>query len=91
MKNFIFTPENLLNNLYRLGAWSSYGLACEALKYYFPDYKDKAEKHEQDIKLEVELLESLGCFDWQGLIIKYHKEIGYKRELLSNKEMVNEY
>ena len=73
---FVFTPDNLLDNIQRLGAWSSYGLASEALQHYFP------EEYENDksvsVQREVELLEKIDCTFWSDVVIKYHKEIGYK-------------
>jgi len=87
-QNFIFTPDNLLDNLDKLGAWSSYGLACEAFEYYFPEYKEKRDKNKDDIYFELKLLERLRCNNWQCAIIKYHKEIGYKN---FREGMVNEY
>ena len=38
---FLFTPENLLENLHKLGPWSAYGLASVALQHYFPDEYDE--------------------------------------------------
>ena len=86
--SFIFTPENLLDNLEQLGAWSSYGLASSALQHYFPEeYEDESASTER----EVELLAKLGGTYWQDAIIKYHKEIGYKPQVLSNTDYVNAY
>jgi len=75
-KKIKFTPKNLIKNIKKLGAWSVYGLASEALQYYFPDEYDEHDFCES--KREVELLESLGCNYWQDVVIKYQKEIGYK-------------
>jgi hypothetical protein len=76
MEEFIFTAENLLNNLDKLGGWSSYGLAIEALQHYFPNKYD--EFGDCDIDTELELMKKLECNNWQDIIIKYHKEVGYK-------------
>jgi len=73
--SFIFTEENLLTNLDKLGTWSAYGLASEALEYYFPDSYDK--NGNCDTIQEVELLSKLDCNYWQDAIIKYHNEVGY--------------
>ncbi len=89
MENFNFTPENLLENIDKLGAWSSYGLAQHALDHYFPGEYD--EWGWCGIDREVELLEKLDCKGWQDVIIKYHKEVGYSEGVLSNKLFVNEY
>jgi len=40
-KRFKFTPKNLLKNLNKLGPWSSYALAVDALMHYFPDEYDE--------------------------------------------------
>lgn len=86
--DFIFTPENLLDNLHKLGAWSSYGLASIALQHYFPEEYDQNDGC--DTNREVELLEKLGVNYWQDAIVKYHKEIGYEAHRLSNTMYVNE-
>lgn len=86
--DFIFTPENLLDNLDKLGAWSSYGLASIALQHYFPEEYDQNDGC--DTNREVELLEKLGVHYWQDAIVKYHKEIGYEAHRLSNAMYVNE-
>ena len=85
-EKFVFTSENLLDNLDKLGAWSSYGLAIEALAYYFPDRY--GEDNMLNTEIEVELMEKLGCNNWQCIIEKYHKEVGYKN---FNPEFVNEF
>jgi hypothetical protein len=76
-KHFIFqfTPKNLLTNLDKLGPWSAYGLAREALKYYYPSFYD-LDGH-CEISKELELVKSLGCEDWDDVVAKYHKEVGY--------------
>ena len=86
---FIFTTENLLANLDKLGAWSAYGLASEALQYYFPDSYD--ENGDCDTMREAELLTELGCKYWQDAIIKYHNEVGYIAPNGFNPMCVNEY
>jgi len=86
---FLFTPENLLDNLDKLGAWSSYGLASEALQYYFPDAYD--EDGYCDTLEEVKLLNKLGCKYWQDAIVKYHTEVGYVSPNGFNPDAVNEF
>lgn len=86
MKEFIFTSENLLDNLDKLGPWSNYGLSTEALQFYFPKEYDEDGDCFDGIEKEVELCRKLGCKNWTELIIKYHKEIGYK---CFNPEYVN--
>lgn len=76
MKAFVFTPEDLLKNIHKLGGWSAYGLAREALMHYFPNEYD--EEGSCDTQREVELLHKLGCKWWSDAIKKYHKEVGYK-------------
>lgn len=77
MKEFVFTPENLLANIHKLGPWSCYGLASDALRHYFPEeYED--EDNQPSTLHECSLLEKLGCEYWQDAVVKYHKEVGYK-------------
>ena len=73
--DFIFTADNLMENIDKLGPWSAYGLAGEALQYYFPNEYD--ENGYCDTDREIELLHSLGCKYWQDAIKKYHREVGY--------------
>ena len=86
---FKFTPKNLIKNLDKLGAWSSYGLASSALQHYFP--KEYSEDKYTSTQREVKLLEKLGCNYWQDVIIKYHTEVGYKAPELANTDYVNAY
>ncbi len=72
---FVFTPENLIENLDKLGAWSSYGLASIALQHYFPD---EYEPESPSTSREAELLEKLGFEFWGDVVVKYHNEVGYK-------------
>ena len=88
---FNFTPENLLDNLDKLGAWSCYGLASNALRYYFPDEYDDDGEFEPSVQLEVELMDLIGCEFWTDAIIKYHKAVGYSAHVLSNTDFVNAY
>ena len=84
-----FTPENLIENIQVLGAWSAYGLASEALEYYYPlAYKDN--DCILGVRREVELLNKLYCYSWQDIIIKYQNEVGYNCKEF-NKDLVNEY
>jgi hypothetical protein len=86
---FQFTPDNLLENLHRLGPWSSYGLAVTALMYYFPDeYDENGYCH---TRREIELMVKIGCKFWHDAIIKYHNEVGYVAPDGFNKSLVNEY
>jgi hypothetical protein len=86
---FLFTPGNLLENLEKLGPWSAYGLAVEALQHYFPDAYDEDEYC--DTAKEVEMLYKLGCNSWQDAIIKYQKEVGYVAPNGFNPGAVNEF
>jgi len=74
-EQFLFTPQNLIANIDKLGAWSAYGLASYALKHYFPDEYD--EDGYCEVNTEVALLEKLSCTSWIDVIIKYEKEVGY--------------
>jgi hypothetical protein len=88
MKTFTFTPENLIDNIDKLGRWSAYGLAVDALQHYFPDdYED--EDNAPDVEQEVKLLDKSGCQYWHDLVVKYHKEVGYKGPF--NPDAVNEF
>jgi hypothetical protein len=75
---FLFTKENLIENISKVGVWSAYGLAQEALRYYFPDEYEEDGECLGGVQRELELLEKLGCNSWQEVIIKYHREVGYK-------------
>jgi len=86
-KTFRFTPANLIANLDKLGAWSSYGLAETALKHYFPYEYD--EDGYAPIETELRLMKELNCDNWQDAIIKYHNEVGYKGRF--NPKGVNQY
>ena len=88
-ENFPFTPENLLSNLDKIGAWSSYGLASYALQHYFPE--EYSEDGYTSTEREVELLHKLGCNYWQDAIKKYHKEVGYTTNNLCDTDYVNAY
>lgn len=86
---FVFTSENLIENIHKLGAWSSYGLAEMALKHYFPNEFD--EDGNCDIDREIELMGKLGCDTWHDAIIKYQKEVGYDAPDGFNPKAVNQY
>lgn len=88
-ETFVFTPDNLLDNLEKLGAWSSYGLASSALKHYFPEEYD--EDGYCDTLKECELLGRLGCNTWQDVIAKYQNEVGYDAPDGFNPLAVNQY
>lgn len=85
----IFNAANLIDNLDKLGGWSSYGLASSALQYYFPEEYDEGGYCE--VLREIELLDKLGCRYWQDVITKYHNEVGYTDAALSNTDCVNEF
>jgi len=87
--SFFFTPENLLSNLDKLGPWSTYGLAVEALQYYFPDSYD--ENGYCDSMEEVKLLDKLECQYWSDAVVKYQNEVGYVRPNGFNPDAVNEF
>ena len=83
-----FTPENLIENLPNIGPWSAYGLASSAIQHYFPEIYD--EYNYCEVEKEVEKMKYMGFDYWHDVIKKYHEEIGYTMEELSNKEYVNE-
>lgn len=84
-KKHVFTRENLLESLDKLGPWSTYFLAVQSLQHYFPD----CDFEENSVEQDVQKLRELGCDTWQDAIIKYHTEIGYKGPLVTT--FVNEY
>jgi hypothetical protein len=82
-----FTPENLIENIQVLGAWSAYGLASEALEYYYPsEYKDN--DCILGARREIELLNKLDCDSWHDVVIKYQNEVGYNCKEF-DKDLVN--
>ncbi len=86
-ESFQFTPENLLENIHKVGGWSIYGLASEALEHYFPDeYKDGT----CDSLTESKLLRSMGFSTWDEVVTKYHEEVGYQADGAFNPRAVNE-
>ena len=85
----IITPKNLIENLNKIGPWSAYGLAIEALQHYFPNEYDENGDCILGSKREIELLEDIDCNSWQDAIIKYQKEVGFKCKEF-NGDCVNE-
>lgn len=77
-ETFIFTTYNLIDNLDKLGPWSSYGLASMALEHYFPGIEEL--EGLELIEAECLCLEIMGFEYWDDVIKKYHTEIGYKPE-----------
>lgn len=91
MGGFLFTPENLLDNLDKLGGWSSYGLACIALAHYFPDlYDDEDGRSGPDVLEECKLIDQLGCRTWHDVIVKFQTEVGYDAPHGFNPKFVND-
>lgn len=88
-QKLIITSDNLIENIDKIGAWSIYGLATEALKHYFPHEYD--ENDNCDTYREVELLRELDLDYWQDVVIKYQKEVGYKAPYGFNPDAVNEF
>lgn len=93
MEQFIFTPDNIIENIKRVGPWSAYGLASSALQYYFPDEYDEDGNCIGEVQREIDLCRSLGCTYWQDVIIKFEKEIGYNVTNPNgfHSEAINEY
>lgn len=85
----IFTPQNLIENISKLGAWSAYGLAIEALQYYFSNEYDINGDCKGGTQREAELVTELNLNSWQDVIIKYQNEVGYKCKEF-NPQVVNE-
>lgn len=82
-------PKTLIKNLPKIGPWSTYGLASEALQHYFPEAYD--EDGYCSAYNEIQLLPLLGCEYWEDVVIKYQKEVGYKAPNGFNPKAVNEY
>ena len=83
------TTQNLIENLPKLGNWSIFSLAEQALRHYFPSEFDENDYCETS--RVVELMHELGCKTWNEVIEKYHTEVGYKPEGgVFNVEAVNE-
>lgn len=85
---FVFTPDNLLDNLHRVGYKSTYGLASIAIAHYYPEIGELEDPIFR-INKEVAAIEKLGCKTWEDVITKYHTEVGYKGPFKT--ESVNEY
>jgi hypothetical protein len=87
MKEFKFTPENLFDNLDRLGGWSMYALAEEAMFHYFPNLK-RIKSPGKQIQRMCEISNEYGMDWWIDWIILYHLDVGYKN---FNSDYVNGY
>jgi hypothetical protein len=85
---FVFTPENLIDNLDKVGPWSMYALASMALEHYFPNEYPPCIESPSTAR-EAELLEKMGLKYWDDLVVKFAKEVGYKEPF--NPEYVNEF
>lgn len=87
---FLFTPENLIENIDKLGAWSSYGLAEQAIEHYHPEClgMEGMEKLNYISNLKCNGEENT---HWQDWIIKYQKEVGYNAPNGFNPKCVNKY
>lgn len=70
---FVFTPENLLDNLEKLGPWSAYGLAEEAIHHYHPEISEI-----EDTLKRIQAQAAVSPGGWHDWIVKYHKEVGYE-------------
>lgn len=89
MEQFIFTPENLIENIEKIGAWSSWCLAETALQHYFPEEFD--DDGNCDVQREIELCDKIGCKYWHDVIVKFQKEVGYNTPNGFDTDYVNEY
>lgn len=88
---FQFTPENLLDNIDRLGPWSLYALAETALEYYHPSLKRYAHDPLKLLERQMHFMEKDGMKYWSDVIIKFQKEVGYYAPDGFNRSAVNEY
>lgn len=84
--DIVFTTDNLIENIKYLGTWSAYGLATEALQHYYPESYDN--DGYCSTEKEIELLKRLNCKSWHDIVVKYHKEVGYKGKF--NPDAVNQ-
>ena len=75
MSKFQFTPDNIIDNIDKIGPWSAYGLAVTALQHYYPDEYD--EDGNCPVIRECQLMDELGCVYWHDLIKKFQYEVGY--------------
>jgi hypothetical protein len=71
------TAENLFENMDRLGPWSLYTLAEEAMFYYFP-YLKRIKDPAKQIGRMCEISNEYGIVTWMDWIILYHIDVGYK-------------
>ena len=88
-KQFVFTPENLIKNIKKIGPWSAFGLAEEAMFHYFPHIKRMRDTAKQIG--EMARISSLFEMDWGDWIVKYQKEVGYDAPNGFGREYVNEF
>lgn len=79
-----FTPKNLIKNINKIGPWSLYGLAEQAIEHYYPEYK----RLSRNKPAEGPGIMAKLCDDWHGIVIRYQKEVGYKE---FRKGYVNEF
>jgi len=85
----IFTKENLIENLDKVGPWSMLCLAEEAVEHYFP-WDD--EYGSREVKETVKLVKQLGYENFQDLVEKFHTDVGYKpEEGTFNSDCINQY
>ena len=88
-KQFVFTPENLIKNIKKIGPWSAFGLAEEAMFHYFPHIKRMRDTAKQITEMaRVSVVVGMCWEDW---IVKYQKEVGYDAPGGFSIEYVNEF
>jgi hypothetical protein len=88
---FQFTPDNLLDNLERIGPWSAYALAEVAIEHFHPSVKKYKNDPLKLIERQVHFCNKAGNFTWHDWIVKYQKEVGYNSPNGFDKDFVNEY
>lgn len=67
-----FTPENIVENLDKIGPWSMYYLAEIAFYHFFQD-----EMEPKDTVERLQFMADKG--DWPGMVKKYAAEVGYTK------------
>lgn len=85
-----FKPANIIKNIHKIGAWSAYGLAEEAIEHYHPSIKRFKNDVTKLLERQVHFSQKRG-FTWHDWIVKYQKEVGYKIKGYWNKDAVNEF
>lgn len=86
----VFTSENIIDNIEKIGPWSLYGLAEEAIHHYKPWIKYVQDPNKK-ITYQINAMVKMGCNTWGEMVIKYQKEVGYGDAREFNPDYINEY